>query len=272
MNNNKFILNDNKGIQYYTIKEFEDTNLVKHLFTTRIGGENDSFFSLNLGINGEYKNESIINNFNKISNIIDSSIDNMVCSHQLHTSNIRNITKDDMGKGLIKERNYKGVDGMITNEKEIALVTFYGDCVPLFYLDKRKKVVGLAHGGWRGTVEKIAGKMVSRFVDDYGSNIEDIIVGIGPSIRSCCYEVGKEVYEKFNKNFTNIDKLLIPMGKGKWKLDLASANRLVLEEFGVLNRNIIVADLCTSCNNDKFFSYRKESGTTGRMAAFIKLI
>lgn len=262
MNKEHFRLNDQSETDYYTIPSFEESGLVNHAFTTR---------GLNLGFNTIDSKEDIVINFKIICGELKTSIEDSVLSLQTHKTDIRIVTSNDKGKGLIKERDYNDVDGLVTDQRGIALFTFYADCVPLFFLDPKKKVVGVAHGGWKGTVGKIARNMIETMRKQYDSQPEDILVGIGPSIGSCCYEVSKDVYDQFDKNFADISSILKESGKDKWSLDLWQANKLVLEESGIPCSNITTSNLCTSCNNDKFFSYRKENGKTGRMAATIML-
>ncbi|EOD01274.1 peptidoglycan editing factor PgeF [Caldisalinibacter kiritimatiensis] len=274
MNTDKgFVLKEVNGIKYYSIPRFEKTGLVKHMFTTRFGGVSPGpYESLNLGINTGDDNENITENFNRIIKLMDSTIDDIVVSNQLHTTNIEIIEGNEEYNGIDNRKLMKqGIDGLITNKRDITLFTFYADCVPLFYLDIKKKVIGLAHAGWRGTVNKIASKMVDLMTKKYNCAPKDILVGIGPSIGPCCYVVGDDVYKKFNKNFTNLNNLMKPSGEGKWYLNLWEANKQALQEIGILDRNIIVSEICTSCHTELLFSFRKELGETGRMAAIIKL-
>lgn len=268
-----FELREVNGLPYYIIHSFEQTGLVKHGFTTRLGGiSSEPFNTLNLGLNTGDDKEKIIRNFEKVSGAFNIPLEKMVLSDQVHGTKIRVITKDDAGKGLFKPMDYKEIDGLLTNVKGLMLLTFYADCVPLFFLDKAKNVAGLAHAGWKGTVARIGEKMVNKMKETFSSNPEDILVGIGPSIGPCCYPVKKDVQDKFNASLSNTEEILSEEYSNIWKLDLWKANKKVLEENGILSRNITVSELCTSCNNHKFFSYRKENGKTGRMAALIQLI
>ncbi|SDY44589.1 conserved hypothetical protein [Proteiniborus ethanoligenes] len=268
-----FRLNRQKEIEFYTIPSFEETRIVKHGFTTRIGGASPHpFHSLNLGLNTEDNEENIVRNFETISDALEVPMDKMVLSDQVHGTNIRIITEDDGGKGLVKPMDFKEIDGLLTNVKGIMLFTFYADCVPLFFLDRAKKVAGVAHAGWKGTVAKIGEKMIKTMVSTYSSNPEDILVGIGPSIGTCCYSVKKDVHDQFNNNFINTIGIFSNQDIYTWQLDLWKANEIILKENGILSRNITISNLCTSCNTEKFFSYRNEQGNTGRMAAFIQLI
>jgi len=267
-----FELKEVNGIQYYVIPSFEETGLVTHGFTTRVGGISPKpYNTLNLGLKTGDEIDNILDNFNTVSKIFNVSLEKMVLSDQVHGTTIKIVTEDDGGKGLTKPLDYKEIDGLVTNIKGLMLFTFYADCVPLFFLDKVKKVVGVAHAGWRGTVQKIGEKMIDTMKNVYSSNPEDILVGIGPSIGSCCYSVKYDVYQKFSEILSSVDEILVKNSLDTWKLDLWEANKKILEENGILSRNITISRLCTSCNNHKFFSYRKEKGNTGRMAALIKL-
>ncbi|WP_352418491.1 peptidoglycan editing factor PgeF [Proteiniborus sp.] len=268
-----FELREVNRLQYYIIPSFEQTGLVKHGFTTRFGGLSPKpFNTLNLGLKTEDDKENIMKNFERVSNAFNVSMEKMVLSDQVHDTVIRIVTEEDAGKGLTKSMDYSKVDGLLTNVNDLMLLTFYADCVPLFFLDKTKKVIGVAHAGWKGTVARIGEKMVKTMQKVFCSNPEDILVGIGPSIGSCCYPVRKDVYDKFHTNLSSIEEVLLKESTDVWKLDLWKANQNILEENGILSRNITVSGLCTSCYNEKFFSYRKENGRTGRMAALIQLV
>ena len=217
MNEEQFILNDKGETNYYTIPSFKETLLVNHAFTSR---------DLNLGFNTLDSDEKIINNFKIICGELETSIDSAVLSSQTHKTDIRIVTSDDKGKGLVKDRDYSDVDGLVTDEREVALFTFYADCVPLFFLDPKKKVVGVAHGGWRGTVDKIARNMIETMKTRYNSRPEDILVGIGPSIGSCCYQVNRDVFDRFNENFTDTSTILKKTGEDKWSLSFLTEKKM----------------------------------------------
>ena len=162
---------------------------------------------------------------------------------------------------------------MVTDCPGVALVTYYADCVPLFFLDPVHKAIGLSHSGWRGTVAKIGQKTFKAMQNHYGTKPEDCLVGIGPSIGPCCFEVDSPVANEFIDTWPEYgDRIVRSSGKAKFTVDLWEANRIQLEELGVPNNNIITAALCTSCNTDIFFSHRKEKGRTGSMAAVLMLV
>lgn len=237
-----------EDILFYVFDIFQKEKGVNHLFTTKIGDCTGKPLDI-------------------VSKILEIPQSQIAVSSQVHKTSIA-IVED------VEEYNKKdkstGIDGLITNKNGIALVTYYADCVPLYFLDRLNRVVGLAHAGWRGTVENIGSKMVHKMVEAYKSNPGNIIVGIGPSIGPCCYEIGNEVYKIFKQKFNFAEQIFI-LKNDKIYLDLWKANRLMLIDSGILDINISVSKLCTSCNIDKFYSYRKEEGTKRRMAAAIQL-
>lgn len=244
-----FDITSKEGIFYYTIKSFDNVENVFHLFSTRMGWNRE-------------------NTLENISKVFDVKLENIVVSNQVHGTNIAVV--EDIN--FYKEKVYlNGVDGLITDKTNIALVTYYADCVPLFFLDPNKKVIGLAHGGWRGTVQNIGGKMINTMKEKYNSSIDDILVAIGSSIGPCCYEVGIDVYDEFKKRFEFYNEIFKFTSKNKWHLNLWDANKKILMESGIHEGNISISNLCTSCNNDIFYSYRKEMGTKERMVAAIEL-
>lgn len=268
-----FTLMKKEDIFYYTINSFEKTGLVKHLFTTRIGGVSSGpYYSLNLGLKTGDNIDNIKKNFLKVFEIMGTSEKDVVFSNQVHGTNIQIVDDEIFTDNAYKSRLRDGVDGLVTNVKNITLATFYADCVPIFFLDKEIQVIGLVHAGWRGTVKGIVCKMVDMLVEKFNSQPKDILVGIGPSIGQCCFEVGEEVFKEFKKAYTDIIDNITQKISDKYYIDLWKTNKLILEKKGILPSNISISGLCTSCNTDLFFSYRKEKGKTGRMAALIKLI
>lgn len=261
-----------EGLNYYTIPQFDNSKLVKTCFTGRLGGSSSgSYRSLNLGLKTNDNVDDVLENYIKIGKELNISMDQMVFSDQVHQDNIKIVTKNDAVRPF-EDNPVKNTDGIMTNEKGVALVSFYADCVPLYLFDPIKKVIALVHGGWRGTVSRIASKALTKMEEEFGSNPEDCLAAIGPSIGKCCFEVDGQVAEKFNKEFTNIDSFVFSKGCNKYLIDLWKANRIDLEEKGLLRRNIIYSQVCTMCNKDILFSHRGDNGITGRMAAIIQLI
>ena len=253
--------------------ELEQTGLVRHGFTTRLGGvSRDHLASLNLSFSRGDREENVRENFRRVAEYLQTEENRFVFTDQTHTSAIRVVTEQDAGKGLTRPRDYSDVDGLVTNVPGLVLSVFTADCVPVFLLDPRNRAIGLVHSGWRGTAGKIAGKAVERMGREYGTMPEDLICAVGPSICRDCYEVSSDVAEVFQKAFPGKDEdFLIEKKNGKFQLDLWSCIRLILEEAGVPAENISITDICTCCNPDLLFSHRASHGRRGNLGAFLAL-
>lgn len=264
---------EKNGIEYFTFPSFTDSHLVEHLFSTRVGGVSEGIYaSMNLSYTRGDEKEKVDENFKRIGQLLGRDVSEFVLSKQTHTKNIRRVTKEDAGKGIVKPLDYEDVDGLLTNERGVVLTTVYADCVPLYFLDTKKKVIGLAHSGWRGTVLKIGKEMVEQMKAHFDCNPKDIITGIGPSICVDCYEVSSDVAEEIKNAFPEVsDKLVIAKGNGKYQLDLWQANVEVMLEAGIPRENITITDVCTCCNPEYLFSHRASEGKRGNLGAFLCL-
>ena len=161
----------------------------------------------------------------------------------------------------------------MTNVPGICLVTSYADCVPLYFVDPIKKVIGLSHSGWRGTVGKIGKETVRVMKEHFGCDPADILAAVGPSICQDCYEVSEDVIDMFRANFreSEYDRLFYAKENGKFQLDLWKANELVLTDAGIRPEHMAVTNVCTCCNPELLFSHRASKGKRGNLAAFIAL-
>ena len=263
-----------EGVVYLSYPSLEKTGMVRHGFSTRLGGVSEGVYaSMNLSFSRGDKEAAVQENYRRIARAIGFDWESVVTSDQTHTANVRVVTNRDKGCGLTKPRPYQDVDGMITNELGITLATFYADCVPLYLLDPVKKAIGLSHSGWKGTVGKIGKATVQAMEREYGTNPEDLIVAIGPSICQDCYEVSEDVIEQFQKAFPREqwDGLFYRKENGKYQLDLWEANRQIFLEARVKPENISMPNLCTCCNPQFLFSHRASKGKRGNLAAFLAL-
>lgn len=251
-----------------------DTGIVRHGFSTRLGGVSEGCYaSLNLSFDRGDKREAVLENFRRIGEALGVRCEDMVLSRQTHTTNVRVVTDADRGKGILRERDYTDVDGLVTNVPGICLVTSYADCVPLYFLDPVKKVIGLSHSGWRGTVGKIGKKTVELMHERYGCDPGDILAAVGPSVCVDCYEVSRDVIEKFQESFEEQfwSELFYEKPNGKYQLDLWKANELIFREAGILPDHIAVTNVCTHCNSEILYSHRASGDKRGNLCAFLAL-
>ena len=263
------------GIPFITFPALDRLAMVKAVFSTRYGGVSSGIYeSMNLNDNRGDNPEAVAENFRRVSAALHTELDHMVRSDQTHTANVRVMTQEDAGKGLVRERDYQDVDGMITDVPGLMLVSSHADCVPLFFVDPVRKAIGLTHSGWKGTALRIGKVTIEKMQETFGSSPSDLITVIGPSICSDCYEIGDDVAEAFRQTFQEqqLPCILKPGKPGKYQLDLWEANRIILEEAGVRPENITISGLCTSCHSDLLWSHRKTKGQRGGLCAFLQLI
>lgn len=280
----------------------EKNGLVKHCFTTRLGGASEGIFStMNLSFTRGDDKTAVEENYRRLAAAMEVDYEKFVFTDQTHTVNVRKVTAADAGKGITKERDYKDVDGLITNEPGLVLSTFFADCVPLYFVDPVHRAIGMSHSGWRGTVARMGKVTLEAMQREYGTNPADTICAIGPSICQDCYEVSGDVAEEFAKEFVGHEaEILVESPKNaritgsiemqklqqdcakaeekdvidvdkKYQLDLWKANEIVLLEAGVKKEHIAVTDICTCCNPDILFSHRASHGKRGNLGGFLCL-
>lgn len=185
---------------------------------------------------------------------------NLITPSQTHTANI------DIA--IESKHDYPDTDALILKDKNLGIFLNFADCTPVILYDERQNIGAIAHAGWRGTAQRITPLTVEKMVKEYNSQAKDIIAVIGPAIGFCCYNVGQEVYEKLSQTVNNFNGLY-EIRQGNIFVDLKNINKQQLLEIGV--EKIDVCPYCTVCNNENFFSYRKENATTSRHSAVIKL-
>ncbi|QEY34527.1 peptidoglycan editing factor PgeF [Caproiciproducens galactitolivorans] len=261
------------GVAYLTFLEFEKYGFVRHAFSTRIGGvSKKEFASMNLNFGRGDSDEDVTENFHRFCSAAGFDYTTLVASAQDHGTFIRRVGARNRGTGIWKPKDIQSVDGLITDEADVTLVTFYADCVPLFFLDPARRAIGLAHAGWRGTVAGIGAKMVKAMGREFGSSPRDLVAAVGPSIGPECFEVDTPVYEEFSKlTELNPQEFIVNNGGGKYHIDLWEANRRILMHAGIPQEQISVAGLCTRCNAQWLWSHRATGGKRGGLAAMMCL-
>ena len=275
--NEEHILQENQvgEVVFLTYPILDQTGIVKHGFSTRIGGVSEGYLgSMNLSFTRGDKEEAVRENYMRMAKALRVDADSFVFSQQTHTTNVRAVSFQDKGRGLLTPLTYQDVDGLITNVPGLTLTTFYADCVPLYFVDPVHKAIGLSHSGWRGTVGRMGAVTLQRMQEEYGTDPANVIAAIGPSICQDCYEVSEDVIQEFQNTFEPKfhKQLFYRKENGKYQLNLWAANEIVLTEAGVPREQIAITNVCTCCNGDKLFSHRASQGRRGNLAAFLALM
>lgn len=267
------VCREKNGVPFLSFGLLEACDFVKQGFSTRMGGVSEGdCASMNLGFSRGDERERVMENYRRMAAALDMPMERMVLSKQTHTTNVRVVTEADAGNGIVRPLPYTDVDGLVTNVENLPLVTFYADCVPLYFVDPVNRAIGLSHSGWRGTVNRMGLHTLNRMAEEYGTKPDQVLACVGPSICRDCYEVSLDVALEFRQAFGEKAELLLDeKPNGKFQLDLWQANRQILLEAGVREEHLAVTDLCTCCNPTLLFSHRASGGKRGNLAAFLCL-
>ena len=203
--------------------------------------------------------ENIIDSNKKIiAKYLEIEQKNLIFPTQTHSANVDIAVKN--------KSDYPETDGLILTDKNLAIFLNFADCTPLIFYDEKQNIGAVSHAGWRGTAQKIGVITARKLINEFGSNPKDICVLIGPAICGNCYEVGIDVY---NQIMNNPHHSPLPKGEGELYIDLKEINKKQLTQIGI--EKIDTCPYCTCCDNEYFYSYRKENGTTLRHSAVLKL-
>lgn len=258
MNRSYKIVKSN-SVEYIISPLLDKTGMVRHFFSTKNGGSSSGAYrSMNLGVYTDDKKENIDKNMDIIFSTSGMKVSKLVYLKQVHGSKVHIVdsVNADMIKGL------EG-DAIITSSKNIPVGVFTADCVPILMLDQNKGVIAAVHAGWKGTSKKISCSVIDCMISNFGSDPSDIIAVIGPSIGSCCFEVGEDTANFFSFKEKKNESYYV---------DLWAENINQIKSCKVPEKNIELTGLCSKCRTDMFYSYRRDNGNTGRMGSFIELI
>jgi YfiH family protein len=254
---------------------FENLSMYKslgHFVSTRVGGHSSPpYDTLNLSFNVGDAPENVRGNRERLVAAMGIPLNSVTTAKQIHDDRIKVVSKALRGKGSVNyDEAIDDTDAMVTNVPNTCLMVLLADCVPLLLYDPSKEVIGVVHAGWKGTLRRIAQATIRTLQRHFGSSTQNILVGIGPSVGPCCYQVGKEVVSQVEQAFgTTRDIVRNRSANGKGYLDLWEANLRQILDAGVPEKNIEIAGTCTCDHPDVFFSYRHERGNTGRFGAGI---
>lgn len=195
------------------------------------------------------KPDNILNFFQKIN----FPVEKLIILEQIHSTNINVYQQETTNQ----TEEIAESDGVITNKSNCLLTVHTADCLPMIFIDKKRSIIGISHQGWRGSLKKLAPKMIKKMVE-LGADPVSIMVAIGPGIGSCCYDISEDRYYQFLEEFNGYSKEIFQYRGGKRHVDLTRLNFLLLTEAGVKKENIDYFPFCTFCNKKMFFSYRRD--------------
>ncbi|WP_315376237.1 peptidoglycan editing factor PgeF [Oribacterium sinus] len=249
---------------------------LQHGFSTRKGGvSKEHLASLNLSFSVEDAKENVLENFRRIGERFGKTPEDFVLSKQSHETKVLKVGTKDRGKGITKDRDYEGIDALITDEKGIILSCFSADCVPILFYDPIHKAVGACHSGWRGTKGKILQNVVEEMRQHFSSNPAEILIAIGPSICKEQYVVSEDLALSFLEDYPDLGEdtasPIHSISKDKFQLDLWDLNRRIALNCGIKEEHISISGYCTMENPELFFSHRYSQGKRGLQGAFICL-
>lgn len=253
---------DIEYLQFRRLLQYKDK--ITHCFTLK----NLDFYS---NKNFYDNKDKILENYKKICEKINLNANNVVRPLQTHTNCVKNIYNEN---GIFP-KELENVDGVITNQKNKILSLIFADCTPIFLYDPVNNVIGNVHSGWKGTVNKIGKVAIENMINNYASKPEDIIACIGPTIRSCHFEVDADVKDMFEKAFkaSQITELgEVKQGKQKYYINTVLANIIMMKELGLKSENIIDSGICSVCEKSFTHSYRVCGENAGRSTSLISLI
>ena len=255
---------------------FQRETELQHGFSTRKGGvSKEHLASLNLSFSVEDAKENVLENFRRIGERFGKTPEDFVLSKQSHETKVLKVGTKDRGKGITKDRDYEGIDALITDEKGIILSCFSADCVPILFYDPIHKAVGACHSGWRGTKGKILQNVVEEMRKHFTSNPAEILIAIGPSICKEQYVVSEDLALSFLEDYPDLGEdtasPIQRISKDKFQLDLWDLNRRIALDCGIKEEYISISGYCTMENPELFFSHRYSQGKRGLQGAFICL-
>jgi len=264
------VCHQDNGLTYYQFEELLGFPEVAHGVFTRVGGVSPApFATLNASLSVGDERSRVVANRSRICRTLGLDPRAAVMGQLVHGTRVTVVTEQHRGRGAVDVDGLPATDVLVTDHPGVPLLMTFADCVPIVLYDPAHRVVGLAHGGWKGTLQGVARSAVRAMQEAYGCRPANVIAAIGPAVGPCCYQVGQEVLDLARDVFPNGQDVFVPQGDGTWHLDLWETTRRWLAMAGV--EHIVAADWCTACHTDEFFSHRGEGGKTGRFGVVVAL-
>ncbi len=260
------------GLHYWELPELRREKGIIAVFTSRKGGcSRKPFESLNLSYKVGDNPQHVARNRELLAKVCGFRVEKYTFCRQVHDTKIHTVGVDDVGSGSGDwDSAFVGCDGLITRATSAVLGVLVADCLPIILVEPKTRGVGVIHAGWRGTLMGIAARGVRSLCKLLGVGAEKVVAVMGPSLCADCLELARESVEILSGRDCLGEKNDL-MSEEKIHLDLFKINlRLLLDE-GLRQENIFHLDICTMCNQEMLYSYRKEGGVTGRQAAFVSI-
>ena len=261
-----FVENNSNGLVYMS----SDLIKAQHAFTTRYGGvSKGELASLNLGSNRGDEPEAVRENYRRVCELMGVGIDDCAVTKQVHGNVVRIV--DEKDKHVCMSNVPYEADGIVTNVKNMPIMCFVADCVPVLLCDEKNSVAAAVHCGWRSSVTDILKEAVEKMCQ-LGAEKENICVAMGASIGPCCFETDGDVPEAIDKYLGgDSEGMYTRRADGKYMVDLKAANKRRLVQLGLKAENVDISEECTMCSHEKYWSHRYTKGLRGTQAAVIVL-
>ena len=250
---------EHNGMNYYQCPELNNSQVVQACSDRSFG---------NMALHTGDNQVEVVRRRELFLKGLGLTLDDLVAATQIHGTRIAVVNRSMAGYGARNPATaLPDTDGLVTRERGLVLSIFTADCYPIFLYDRQTPAVGLVHAGWRGTINRIVERAVSTMTNQFGTDPRHLQVVFGPAICGECFRVHQEVASQFEQVYPETvhdDQL-------GYRVDLAEFNCRLLEDCGISRDRIINSNLCTVCTAGRFFSYRAEAGTTGRLMGIIAL-
>lgn len=257
------------SLAFYSFPQLENAGAHNAVSTRHGGVSSGPFASLNVGYSVGDETALVETNRRRLYAGVGAQVNSVVTCHQVHSTNVAYVGDGARGRGALSATNtVPTTDALMTDRTDLYIFLRFADCVPILFCDPVRKVVALAHAGWKGTVGDIVGVTVKAMTRQFACQPADILAAVAPAIGPCHYEIQEDVARQVREGLPCWNDVLYKHG-GSLMLDLPEANRRLLMAAGLAEANIAMSGLCTACHTDEFYSHRAEKGKTGRFGVLI---
>ncbi len=262
---------ERNGVGLFSFPAFSQTGLVRHGLSSRTGGVSvGDYASLNLSFTRpDELRETVMENHRRFALAAGIPWESMVMDSFEHGVTVLRVDKRHAGMGYLRP-SLPPCDGLVTDDPDITLITGHADCMPLYFVDPVRRLIGLAHAGWKGAFGRIGLSVVRAMVEHYGAKPEHIMAAVGPCICRSCFEVSQSLGEEFERAFPGIP-CVSPGRPGHAHVDLPMVAAAQFLEAGIMPEHITLCGVCTYEEPEKLYSHRRDQGNTGGMAAYLGL-